>query len=91
MDKCKPGDRVALSGIHRALPSKGSTTGMFATIVLGNNLRHFSKELTQGAFHEEDIANIKRLGKRPSSNPHPHPHPNQTLTQTLPLTPTPKP
>jgi len=50
---------------------------MFATIVLGNNLRHFSKELTQGAFHEEDIANIKRLGKRPSSNHDP------SLTLTL--------
>jgi len=67
VDQCKPGDRVALSGIHRALPSKGSTTGMFATVVLGNNLRHFSKELTQGAFHEQDIANIKRLGKRPDA------------------------
>jgi DNA replication licensing factor MCM3 len=66
VDQCKPGDRVALSGIHRALPSKGSTTGMFATLVLGNNLRHFSKK-TQGNFHEEDIANIKRLGKRPDA------------------------
>ena len=33
--------------------------------VLGNHLRHFSKELQQGAFHEDDITNIKRLGKRP--------------------------
>jgi len=67
VDTCKPGDRVALSGIHRALPSKGSTTGMFQTVVLGNNMRHFSKELSSGAFHEQDIANIKRLGKRPDA------------------------
>eukprot|EP00908_Phaeocystis_cordata_P020284 Transcript_31955.p1 GENE.Transcript_31955~~Transcript_31955.p1 ORF type:complete len:527 (-),score=276.64 Transcript_31955:176-1756(-) len=38
---------------------------MFQTLVLGNHLRHFSKELLQGAFHEQDVANIKRLGKRP--------------------------
>jgi len=64
VDQCKPGDRVALSGIHRALPGKASASGMFMTVVLGNHLRHFSKELQQGSFHEQDIANIKRLGKR---------------------------
>jgi len=64
VDQCKPGDRVALSGIHRALPAKASASGMFMTVVLGNHLRHFSKEFQQGSFHEEDITNIKRLGKR---------------------------
>lgn len=116
VDQCKPGDRVALSGIHRALPGKASASGMFMTVVrchaevnhheprspptclaallsmwrrtkpgslarhrareqarrwsarraqvLGNHVRHFSKELQQGCFHEQDIANIKRLGKR---------------------------
>ena len=77
VDKCKPGDRVALSGIHRALPSKGSTTGMFATIVLGNNLRHFSKELTQGAFHEEELTHgVPNPSPSPSPSPNPNPNPN---------------
>jgi len=33
VDQCKPGDRVALSGIHRALPGKASASGMFMTVV----------------------------------------------------------
>ncbi|KAJ1631405.1 MCM2/3/5 family-domain-containing protein [Pavlovales sp. CCMP2436] len=44
VDCCRPGDRVCVSGIFRALPAKQSTTGMFRTLVLGNNVKLLSKE-----------------------------------------------
>ncbi|EDQ85343.1 uncharacterized protein MONBRDRAFT_38861 [Monosiga brevicollis MX1] len=39
-DACKPGDRVQIMGLYRAMPNKagGSTTGVFRTVMLANNV-----------------------------------------------------
>ena len=34
-DLAKPGDRVLVGGIHRALPSKANQSGMFKTVIIG--------------------------------------------------------
>ena len=39
VDSAKPGDRLYVSGIHRALPSKSNSSGTFRTIILGNSVR----------------------------------------------------
>ncbi|KAL3916148.1 MAG: hypothetical protein SGPRY_006945 [Prymnesium sp.] len=57
VDTCKPGDRVV--GIHRALPSKNNSSGMFNCLVISNHLRPCTKELANDAFTREDVGNIK--------------------------------
>ena len=64
VDSCKPGDRVLLSGVYRALPSKANSSGMFRTIVVGNHVRHLTKGASIGTFTSEDVKNCKALAKR---------------------------
>jgi len=65
VDSCKPGDRVQIVGVYRALPSKqnGVTGGIFKTIVIANHVRQLSKEVTQPVMTDKDIENIKQLAK----------------------------
>ena len=46
VDTTKPGDRVRITGIYRALPSKtgGSTSGIFRTVLLANNVEVLGRE-----------------------------------------------
>ena len=62
-DRCKPGDRVQVSGIHRALPSKANSSGMFRTLLLANALRGLTAELAHDAFTREDLENIRTLSR----------------------------
>ena len=48
-----------IAGIHRALPSKNNSSGMFNTIVVANHVRPCTKELASDAFTREDVENIK--------------------------------
>ncbi|KAL1495133.1 hypothetical protein AB1Y20_016999 [Prymnesium parvum] len=64
VDLCKPGDRVQVVGIHRALPSKSNSSGMFNTLLLANHVRPCTKELASDAFTREDVLNIKTFSKR---------------------------
>ena len=57
-DLTKPGDRVLVSGIHRALPSKANQSGMFKTLLLANALLQLTRELAHDAFTREDLENI---------------------------------
>ncbi|KAG6387093.1 hypothetical protein SASPL_152276 [Salvia splendens] len=45
VDSCKPGDRVAIVGIYKALPgkSKGSVNGVFRTVLIANNVSLLNK------------------------------------------------
>jgi len=65
VDLCKPGDRVQIVGVYRAIPAKagGSTQGIFKTVVVANYLRQLSKEITQPQMTDVDIENIKQLAK----------------------------
>ena len=42
MDRCKPGDRVLLVGVYKALPSAqaAAVSGVFRTLVVGTSLTH---------------------------------------------------
>eukprot|EP01137_Pigoraptor_chileana_P022496 Opistho-2@7005 len=62
-DKVKPGDRVQMVGVYRALSSKSgnATTAVFKTVVIANNVRVLGKEVLQPVLSDVDIRNIRRL------------------------------
>jgi len=67
VDCCKPGDRVAMIGIYRAIASKssGSTSGMFKAVLIVNNVKHLGKNIGNlSSISEKDIVNIRKLSKR---------------------------
>lgn len=66
VDQCKPGDRVAVVGVYKAVPvsAKGTTSGTFRTLVVATNVRQLAKEVAQPSFSQEDMKNIRKLVKR---------------------------
>ncbi|XP_057493434.1 DNA replication licensing factor MCM3 homolog 2 [Actinidia eriantha] len=66
VDSCKPGDRVAIVGIYKALPgkSKGSVNGVFRTVLIANNVALLNKEANAPIYTPEDINNIKKVSER---------------------------
>uniref|UniRef100_A0A5B7C825 DNA replication licensing factor MCM3 n=1 Tax=Davidia involucrata TaxID=16924 RepID=A0A5B7C825_DAVIN len=66
VDSCKPGDRVAIVGIYKALPgkSKGSVNGVFRTVLVANNVSLLNKEANAPIYTPEDINNIKKVSER---------------------------
>lgn len=64
-DLCKPGDRVQIVGVYRALPHRqgGITSGQFKTLIIGNSVKVLSKEMAQPVMSDSDIENIKKLSK----------------------------
>lgn len=70
VDTCKPGDRVRLVGVYRALPSKsnGGTSGVFKTVLLGNNVQSLEKQHSMPTLTELDIANIKKVARKKGSD-----------------------
>lgn len=67
VDQCKPGDRVAIIGIYRALPSKsqGSTSGIFKSILIANHVRHLGKSIgANSPITPGDTANIRKTARR---------------------------
>lgn len=63
VDAAKPGDRVQIIGVYRALPSKsnGSTSGVFRTVLLANNIRILGKEAFMPTLTSTDVKNINKL------------------------------
>nr|AAN73053.2 mini-chromosome maintenance protein MCM3 [Pisum sativum] len=66
VDSCKPGDRVAIVGIYKALPgkSKGSVNGVFRTVLIANNVALLNKEANAPIYSTEDLKNIKKIAER---------------------------
>ncbi|WJX95055.1 MCM DNA helicase complex subunit [Trifolium repens] len=62
VDSCKPGDRVAIVGIYKALPgkSKGSVNGVFRTVLIANNVSLLNKEANDPIYSPKDLKNIKQ-------------------------------
>jgi DNA replication licensing factor MCM3 len=69
-DACKPGDRVRVVGIYRALGGGGGNgggSGVFKTVVVANNVCSLSGTDTRGGvgsvipMHDRDIKNIREL------------------------------
>lgn len=69
VDRIKPGDRVMVVGVYRALAPTGSgqatSSGVFKTVVLVNNIQLLGRDTSQLTFSPQDIKMIKDLGKRP--------------------------
>jgi DNA replication licensing factor MCM3 len=68
VDKVKPGDRVMVVGVYRALATSSqgqmSTSGVFRTVVLVNNVQILGRDVSQMNFGTEDIRMIRTLSKR---------------------------
>ncbi|KAF8610801.1 MCM-domain-containing protein [Ceratobasidium sp. AG-I] len=67
VDKCKPGDRITLVGVYRALGGGGGSGG-FKTLVLANNIVLLSTKsgggIAQTRLTDTDIRNINKLAQR---------------------------
>ncbi|PKA54358.1 DNA replication licensing factor MCM3 like 1 [Apostasia shenzhenica] len=66
VDSCKPGDRVAIIGIYKAIPSKskGSLNGVFRTVLVANNVSLLNKEANAPIYSLEDLKRMKEISKR---------------------------
>lgn len=68
VDRIKPGDRVMVVGVYRALANgttgQASSTGVFKTAVLVNNVQILGRDTSQLTFSAQDVRTIKELGKR---------------------------
>eukprot|EP00743_Colponemidia_sp_Colp-15_P001523 GILK01001663.1.p1 GENE.GILK01001663.1~~GILK01001663.1.p1 ORF type:complete len:926 (+),score=232.32 GILK01001663.1:60-2780(+) len=66
VDKCKPGDRVQVVGVYKAMPStsNGTTSGVFRTVIIANNVRSLAKEVHAPVMTPNDIKHIKKLAKK---------------------------
>eukprot|EP00536_Pseudo-nitzschia_multiseries_P004142 jgi/Psemu1/318351/estExt_fgenesh1_pm.C_670022 len=69
VDKIKPGDRVNIVGVYRALSRSGNNPsgggGAFKTVVLVNNVQILGRDTSQLTFSPQDVRMIKELGKKP--------------------------
>ncbi|GAX25831.1 DNA replication licensing factor MCM3 [Fistulifera solaris] len=69
VDKVKPGDRVMIVGVYRALALGGqgqqSSSGVFRTVVLVNSVQILGRDANQMDIRTEDIRNIRGLAERP--------------------------
>lgn len=69
VDKIKPGDRVMIVGVYRALATSAqgqqSTLGVFRTVVLVNNVQILGRDVSHLNFQPQDIRTIRSMAKRP--------------------------
>ncbi|KAI8607430.1 MCM2/3/5 family-domain-containing protein, partial [Chytriomyces sp. MP71] len=65
VDIAKPGDRVQIVGVYRSM-GKGanSTSAVFRTVILANNVRHMGREILQPVLSEIDMTNIRKMGRK---------------------------
>ncbi len=69
VDRVKPGDRVQVVGVYRALATnsingQSSTSGVFHTVVLVNNITILNQSINQLTFIRSDVENIRSLAAR---------------------------
>ncbi|RZB42214.1 DNA replication licensing factor MCM3 [Glycine soja] len=58
VDSCKPGDRVAIVGIYKALARKRQI------VLIANNVSLLNKEANAPIYSVEDVKNIKEIAAR---------------------------
>lgn len=63
VESIKPGDRVHVVGIFRAIPPSkgGSTNGIFRTVLVANNVIAIRKQAIAPTLSDMDIENIRSL------------------------------
>ena len=69
VDRCRPGDRVCIVGIYRALPSKGGAenSGVFRSVLIANNVRPLQQgggSLGELEITHADTASIRAVSRR---------------------------
>lgn len=68
VDKVKPGDRVQIVGVFRALATssqgQSSTSGVFKTVILVNDVKILGRDSHGLVFTPNDVRTIRSLGKR---------------------------
>lgn len=66
VDSCKPGDRVAIVGIYKAIPgkSKGGVNGVFRTVLIANNVSLLNKMEHNLQYSSDDMKNIRKMSER---------------------------
>lgn len=70
VDRVKPGDRIRISGVYRALPnahaSSHRSNSIFSTILIANNIQFINKDVQGPTLTPQDIKNIRALAKDPN-------------------------
>jgi len=63
VDNCKPGDRVQMIGVYRALAGRaqGEASGRFRTVLIVNNVRRIGRDEKKMGVSQQDIHNFKQL------------------------------
>ena len=68
VDRIKPGDRVMVNGVYRALTTSAqgqkSTSGVFRTVVLVNNVQILGRDVAHLGFSPTDVESIRSLSER---------------------------
>jgi len=67
VDLCKPGDRISVVGVYKAIPVKSITSGLsgvFRTVMVAMSVSQLSKEVAAPALSHEDIKAINELPRR---------------------------
>jgi DNA replication licensing factor MCM3 len=66
-DLVKPGDRVTVVGVYKAMAGIGvsTTAGSFRTVMLGNYIKRLSSSVSRFKPSEDDIANIRGMSREP--------------------------
>eukprot|EP00752_Nemacystus_decipiens_P011885 g10538.t1 len=66
VDRVKPGDRVQITGLYRAVggASNGSTSGVFRTLIIANNVAILGKDVGSVQMTPADIKNIREIAER---------------------------
>ena len=61
VDACKPGDRVSVVGIYKAVPPRanGTTSGQFRAVLVANNVKRMVRDagryLCEGPFQDSRL------------------------------------
>jgi len=66
VDSCKPGDRVQMIGVYRAMAGRalGSASGRFKTLIIANNVRRIGIDERKRDLTPQDVQNFRQLIKR---------------------------
>lgn len=70
VDRVKPGDRIQLVGIYRALGNRNASQGSatFRTLIIANNVIMLSSKsgggIAQATITDTDVRNINKIGKK---------------------------
>jgi DNA replication licensing factor MCM3 len=65
VDLVKPGDRIQISGVYRSRgKNAASSSAVFSTLLLANNITLLNKEIAQPTLTEKDTREIRKISKR---------------------------